>query len=123
MCVLQGLDIGPDSLKAFQAALADVKTVVWNGPMGVFEYEKFAAGTFGVAETLAGLKVCAAHHCVSYAFIRPKAQALAKLSAASLQHQQAHCPACRLACLSRRGRALLTRHGECAGCHHHHWRR
>ena len=54
---VQGLDIGPDSLKAFQAALADVKTVVWNGPMGVFEMEKFAAGTFGVAETLAGLKV------------------------------------------------------------------
>ena len=54
---LQGLDIGPDSLKAFQAALGDVKTVVWNGPMGVFEMEKFAAGTFGVAETLAGLSV------------------------------------------------------------------
>lgn len=51
----QGLDIGPDSLKAFQGALSDAKTVVWNGPMGVFEYEKFAAGTFGVAETLAGL--------------------------------------------------------------------
>lgn len=50
-----GLDIGPDSLKAFQGALSDAKTVVWNGPMGVFEYEKFAAGTFGVAETLAGL--------------------------------------------------------------------
>ncbi|KAK9788587.1 hypothetical protein WJX73_003498 [Symbiochloris irregularis] len=50
-----GLDIGPDSLKAFQGALADAKTVVWNGPMGVFEYEKFASGTFGVAETLAGL--------------------------------------------------------------------
>lgn len=52
----QGLDIGPDSLKAFQAALSDAKTVVWNGPMGVFEFEKFAAGTFGVAETLAGLQ-------------------------------------------------------------------
>ena len=52
----QGLDIGPDSLKAFQGALADAKTVVWNGPMGVFEFEKFAAGTFGVAETLAGLQ-------------------------------------------------------------------
>ena len=34
-----------------------MKTVVWNGPMGVFEYEKFAAGTFGVADTLANLKV------------------------------------------------------------------
>jgi phosphoglycerate kinase len=50
-----GLDIGPDSLKAFQGALGDCKTVIWNGPMGVFEFEKFAKGTFGVAETLAGL--------------------------------------------------------------------
>ncbi|MCP9818911.1 phosphoglycerate kinase [Synechococcus sp. Cruz-9H2] len=50
-----GLDIGPDSLKAFQAALADCKTVIWNGPMGVFEFDKFAAGTNGVAHTLAEL--------------------------------------------------------------------
>jgi phosphoglycerate kinase len=48
-----GLDIGPDSLKVFQAALADCKTVIWNGPMGVFEFPKFAAGTEGVAHTLA----------------------------------------------------------------------
>ena len=40
-----GLDIGPDSIKTFQNALADCKTVVWNGPMGVFEFPKFAAGT------------------------------------------------------------------------------
>lgn len=52
---MQGLDIGPDSLKAFQAALGDCKTVIWNGPMGVFEFEKFAAGTLGVANTLADL--------------------------------------------------------------------
>lgn len=50
-----GLDIGPDSLKAFQAALADCKTVIWNGPMGVFEFDKFAAGTNGIAHTLADL--------------------------------------------------------------------
>jgi phosphoglycerate kinase len=50
-----GLDIGPDSVKTFQAALADCKTVIWNGPMGVFEMEKFAAGTEGIARTLAGL--------------------------------------------------------------------
>ena len=53
--LLQGLDIGPDSLKAFQSALADAKTIIWNGPMGVFEFEKFAKGTFGVADTLAEL--------------------------------------------------------------------
>jgi phosphoglycerate kinase len=48
-----GLDIGPDSIKVFQAALADCKTVIWNGPMGVFEMDKFAAGTFAIANTLA----------------------------------------------------------------------
>ena len=52
---LQGLDIGPDSLKTFQDALADAKTVIWNGPMGVFEFAAFAKGTYGVAETLAEL--------------------------------------------------------------------
>jgi phosphoglycerate kinase len=50
-----GLDIGPDSVKTFQDALADCKTVIWNGPMGVFEMEKFAAGTEGIAHSLAGL--------------------------------------------------------------------
>ncbi len=50
-----GLDIGPDSIKAFQAALADCKSVIWNGPMGVFEFDAFAAGTTGIATTLAEL--------------------------------------------------------------------
>lgn len=50
-----GLDIGPDSIKTFQEALADCKTVIWNGPMGVFEFDKFAAGTNGIAHTLADL--------------------------------------------------------------------
>lgn len=50
-----GLDIGPDSIKTFQEALKSCKSVIWNGPMGVFEFEKFAAGTNGVAQTLAGL--------------------------------------------------------------------
>jgi phosphoglycerate kinase len=48
-----GLDIGPDSIATFKAALADCKTVIWNGPMGVFEFDKFAAGTEAVAHTLA----------------------------------------------------------------------
>ncbi|TVS07046.1 MAG: phosphoglycerate kinase [Cyanobium sp. PLM2.Bin73] len=50
-----GLDIGPDSLKVFQDALADCQTVIWNGPMGVFEFDAFAAGTNGIAHTLAEL--------------------------------------------------------------------
>ncbi|MFM6486185.1 MAG: phosphoglycerate kinase [Dolichospermum sp.] len=48
-----GLDIGPDSVKVFQEALADCKTVIWNGPMGVFEFDKFAKGTEAIAHTLA----------------------------------------------------------------------
>jgi len=47
-----GLDIGPESGKAFAAALADAKTVFWNGPMGVFEVDAFADGTRAVAEAL-----------------------------------------------------------------------
>ena len=50
-----GLDIGPDAVKVFQAALADCQTVIWNGPMGVFEFEKFATGTNAIATTLAEL--------------------------------------------------------------------
>ena len=50
-----GLDIGPASVAAFKAALADCKTVIWNGPMGVFEMDAFAAGTNGIARSLAEL--------------------------------------------------------------------
>lgn len=47
-----GLDIGPDSAAAFAEALADARTVFWNGPMGVFEVPAFAGGTRAVAEAL-----------------------------------------------------------------------
>ena len=50
-----GLDIGPDSVKMFQDALASCKSVIWNGPMGVFEFDKFAVGTEAIARTLAEL--------------------------------------------------------------------
>ena len=49
----KGLDIGPDTAKAFVAAVADARTVFWNGPMGVFELAPFAAGTKAVAEAVA----------------------------------------------------------------------
>ncbi len=47
-----GLDIGPESVSAFAAALEGAQTVFWNGPMGVFEKRPFAAGTRGVAEAI-----------------------------------------------------------------------
>ncbi len=49
-----GLDIGPESVKRFSALLSNAKTVFWNGPMGVFEFEAFSAGTKGVAEAIIG---------------------------------------------------------------------
>eukprot|EP00961_Rhodomonas_salina_P045423 609991-Rhodomonas_salina.1 len=48
-----GLDNGPESTKMIQEELSDCKTIIWNGPMGVFEFEKFAKGTNDVAKTLA----------------------------------------------------------------------
>jgi len=50
-----GLDIGPDSVKEFQKELNECKSVIWNGPMGVFEMDAFAKGTFAIADTLASL--------------------------------------------------------------------
>jgi len=51
-----GLDIGPKTVAAYTSALADAKTVVWNGPMGVFEIDAFAKGTLGVAQAVANVK-------------------------------------------------------------------
>ena len=52
----EGVDIGPKTIQRFTAALADAKTVVWNGPVGVFEQARFAAGTRAIADTLARLQ-------------------------------------------------------------------
>ena len=51
-----GLDVGPATLELFAKVLAGAKTVVWNGPMGVFEMENYAKGTIGVCELLANLE-------------------------------------------------------------------
>lgn len=51
-----GLDIGPESAKAFAEALQGAKTVLWNGPMGVFEVDDFAKGTLAVGEAIARLE-------------------------------------------------------------------
>jgi phosphoglycerate kinase len=48
-----GLDIGPKSIALFEKVIMDSKTILWNGPMGVFEMEKFAAGTTAIAQAVA----------------------------------------------------------------------
>ena len=50
---LMGLDIGPKTVKLFVEAISKAKTIVWNGPMGVFEFENFAKGTKALAEAVA----------------------------------------------------------------------
>ena len=52
----EGLDIGPKTVELFASYLKDAKTVVWNGPMGVFELPNFAKGTIGVCEAIADLQ-------------------------------------------------------------------
>ena len=52
----EGVDIGPKSREKFKEILKTAKTVVWNGPMGVFEIDAFAEGTKEIAQYLAGLK-------------------------------------------------------------------
>ena len=52
----EGLDIGPKTVELFASYLKDAKTVVWNGPMGVFELPNFAKGTIGVCEAIANLE-------------------------------------------------------------------
>ena len=53
---MMGLDIGPKTVELYKTAIAEAETIVWNGPMGVFEMENFAGGTRAVAEALAESK-------------------------------------------------------------------
>ena len=53
---LMGLDVGPRTVEEFARTIADARTILWNGPMGMFELEPFSAGTRGVATAVAGAK-------------------------------------------------------------------
>jgi phosphoglycerate kinase len=50
------MDIGPETVKKYTAVIRNARTVVWNGPMGVFEFPHFAVGTFGIAKAVAAAK-------------------------------------------------------------------
>ncbi len=76
-----GLDIGPDTIKTYQQQINSAKTVVWNGPMGVFEFDKFAQGTFAIAEALAKSE------CLS---IIGGGDSVAAVNKANLQDQMTH---------------------------------
>ena len=52
----QGLDIGPKTVEKFVDVVNNSKTIVWNGPMGVFEFEAFAGGTLAIAKAMAALE-------------------------------------------------------------------
>ena len=54
----EGVDIGPETVKLFAAEVAGAKTVIWNGPMGVFEIKECAKGTFAIAEAIAANSAC-----------------------------------------------------------------
>ncbi len=54
----QGFDIGPETIKIYEEELKNAKTVLWNGPIGVFEFDNFAIGTNEIANTLANLEDC-----------------------------------------------------------------
>jgi len=79
-----GLDVGPKFSAEVQAALAPCKTILWNGPMGVFEWDNFAAGTFNVAKTMAE---CSAKGAVT---IVGGGDSVAAVSAADLASQMSH---------------------------------
>jgi len=80
-----GVDIGPDSLSAIAAVLAESRTVFWNGPMGVFETPAFAAGTVGVAKEVARATKRGAFTVVG------GGDSLAAVNQAGVENQITHC--------------------------------
>jgi len=80
-----GVDIGPDSLAAIADALSDARTIVWNGPMGVFEVDAYAEGTVGVAREVAKATKRGAFTVVG------GGDSLAAVNRAGLEDQISHC--------------------------------
>ncbi|MGH7682193.1 MAG: phosphoglycerate kinase, partial [Candidatus Eiseniibacteriota bacterium] len=80
-----GVDIGPDSLAAIEDALSDARTIVWNGPMGVFEVDAYAGGTVGVARAVAKATKRGAFTVVG------GGDSLAAVNRAGLEDQISHC--------------------------------
>ena len=76
-----GLDIGPETTEAYVQQINNAKTVVWNGPMGVFEFDNFAKGTFAIAEALAKSE------CLS---IIGGGDSVAAVNKSNLQNQMTH---------------------------------
>jgi len=76
-----GLDIGPETIKIYEQQIATAKTVVWNGPMGVFEFDNFAQGTFAIATALAK------SNCLS---IIGGGDSVAAVNKSNLQQQMTH---------------------------------
>merc|ERR1712161_153526 len=82
-----GLDNGPESTKMIQAKLEECKTVIWNGPMGVFEFEAFAKGTFDIADTLA--EITSKNGCIT---IIGGGDSVAAVEKAGLAEKMSHIP-------------------------------
>jgi len=80
-----GVDIGPDSIRAIADALAEARTVFWNGPMGVFEVEAYAEGTIGVAREMARATRRGAFTVVG------GGDSLAAVNRAQVEHEISHC--------------------------------
>merc|ERR1712106_165427 len=84
-----GLDNGPESTKMIQAKLEECKTVIWNGPMGVFEFEAFAKGTFDIADTLA--EITSKNGCIT---IIGGGDSVAAVEKAGLAEKMSHISTC-----------------------------
>ena len=105
-----GLDIGSESVELFQSALKDCKTVIWNGPMGVFEFEKFATGTneiFSAISKSKGMTVVGGGE-TAMAFITNDATAMTAVAASSVAMPIVTASATAMSLIAESNNALAT---------------